>query len=295
LTEPRSCPACRLPGASSSLGNVGGFDMRVCGRCKSIFTDRLPAHEEASDYGAFYAEASDVPVPAFVLGRLEETVSSFEPYRMRNRWLDVGCGIGTLLRAVQNRGWDATGTEVAPAAVESVRAAGMDARLGVLGDLDLPEAGFDVVSMVEVIEHVPDPDSLVADARRLLRPGGALYITTPNGRSLSARMLGARWSVVTPPDHLQLFSVSGLHATLARAGLVVRSVATNGINPYELAAGLRSGRERAHGASNTETSYRLNESLTTRRTGKLVKGAANAVLSAGRVGNTVKLVAETRG
>lgn len=292
MTDVRACPGCLADGASRALGTVAGFDLRVCDHCKTIFTARLPRAEESSDYAAFYEDVSDVPVPAFVLDRLEEIVTSFGHYRRLNTWLDVGCGVGTLLRAVQKRGWSAAGTEVAPAVVKAMQAAGLDARLGFLSDLDLPEAGFDVVSMVEVIEHVPAPDGLVAEAQRLIRPGGALYVTTPNGRSLSARVLGPRWSVVTPPDHLQLFSVRGLRALLTRAGLEVRSLSTDGLNPYELAAGLRSGRERAPGASNTETSYRLNESLSTRRTGTVVKRASNAVLSAGRIGNTLKFVAE---
>ena len=209
-----------------------------------------------------------------------------------NRWLDIGCGAGTLLQAVVNGGWEAIGTEVAPAAVDALRTAGFEALLAETGELDLPPESFDVVSMVEVIEHVPSPDGLLADAARLLRPGGALYLTTPHGRGLSPRVLRARWSLVTPPDHLQLFSLAGLRAALARAGLTVRSVATHGLNPHELVAGLRPGRERRSARCNTETSYRLNESLSTKRTGAIMKRAANAALSTARLGDTVKLVAE---
>jgi hypothetical protein len=143
-----------------------------------------------------------------------------------------------------------------------------------------------------VIEHVHDPDTVLADAKRLVRPGGALYLTTPHGRSLSARMLRTRWSVITPPDHLQLFSVAGLRTALARAGLVVRSIATTGINPHELRAGLRSGRERQGTPSNTETSYQLNESLSSSRTGTVLKRAVNGVLTGARLGDTLKIVAE---
>jgi SAM-dependent methyltransferase len=146
--------------------------------------------------------------------------------------------------------------------------------------------------MVEVIEHVRDPHELIADAARLVRPGGAVYITTPHGRGISARLLRTRWSVVTPPDHLQLLSIQGLRAALGNAGFVVRSVSTHGLNPYELVAGLRHGRARPQAHSNTETSYRLNESLSTRRSGVIVKRAVNAALTAVRLGDTLKVVAE---
>jgi SAM-dependent methyltransferase len=293
-TESRVCPGCRAT-AANPLGRANGFDIRSCERCGTLFTAELPKAEQASDYELFYDESRAVAVPDFVLGRLEETASSLEPYRTDlNRWLDIGCGAGTLLRAVTNLGWDALGTEVAPAAVDAVRAAGFEAVLGETGDLDLPAEGFDVVSMVEVVEHVPDVDALFADAARLLRPGGALYLTTPHGRSLSARLLRTSWSVITPPDHLQLFSVGGMRAALGRTGFTPVSVATHGMNPYELKAGLRSGRARSQTQSNTETSYRLNEALSSRQTGTVVKRVVNGALSATRLGNTLKVVAERR-
>jgi SAM-dependent methyltransferase len=250
--------------------------------------------DEVKDYESFYAEARNVAVPDFVLGRLEQTVDSLHRYRSSvNRWLDIGCGAGTLLQAAVNRGWSALGTEVAPAAVAAVRAAGLDAVLGESGSLDLPEGGFDVVSMIEVIEHVQEADAVLADAARFARPGGAVYLTTPNGRSLSVRVLHNDWSMVTPPDHLQLFSPKGLRSALSRAGLTPRSVATHGLNPYELKAGLQSGRNRGDGDhAHTETSYKLNESLSTSRTGPIIKGAANAVLSPLRLGDTLKITAE---
>jgi SAM-dependent methyltransferase len=289
---PRPCPGCRGD-SGTELGIANGFAVRTCAACGTVFTAELPAAQASSDYGLFYEEARSVAIPPFVLGRLEETVAEFARYRSGvNRWLDIGCGAGTLLRAVANQGWDGLGTEVAPAAVEAVNAAGLSAVLGETGDLDLEDGSFDVVSMVEVIEHVPDVEGLLGDAARLLRPGGALYLTTPHGRSISARVLGTRWSVITPPDHLQLFSVNGIRAALARAHLTSVSVATHGINPYELRAGLRSGRARGATQSNTETSYRLNEALSTRRSGTIVKNAANLLLSATRLGNTLKVVAE---
>ena len=179
-----------------------------------------------------------------------------ERYRSSNRWLDIGCGVGTLLQAATNRGWDATGTEVAFTAAETARRAGLDARHGQTHELALPDSSYDIVSMIEIVEHVGDLDDLLAEAERLVRPGGAVYLTTPHGRGLAARLLKTSWSTVAPPEHLQLFSSLGLQMALDRAGLVVKSSRTHGMNVYELAAGVRSGPARAAGRSSTETSYR---------------------------------------
>src|SRR4051794_17739422 len=103
------------------LGAVGEFDILTCTRCRTLFTAALPVGDDAKDYEDFYAAARNVAVPAFVLERLADTVASFEPYRLHGRWLDLGCGAGTLLQAATNRGWQAVGTEVAPAAVDNLR------------------------------------------------------------------------------------------------------------------------------------------------------------------------------
>jgi len=147
------------------------------------------------------------------------------------------------------------------------------------------------VSIVEVVEHVADTDSLLRSARRVLRPGGALYLTTPHGRGLSARTLGLGWSVVTPPEHLQLFSVTGLTALAERAGLRVRELHTHAVNPRELLARLRPAASRP-ACDRVATGYRLNESLHSNRAGVAAKTAANAALDILRLGDTLKLTAE---
>jgi SAM-dependent methyltransferase len=258
-----------------------------------VFTSRLPGADETTDYASFYANGRDIDVPDFVLDQLRIVVRSLAGYRTIGRWLDIGCGSGTLLRAAGAEGWDAVGTEIAPAIVDAMRAHGLDARLGLTQELDLPSGGFDVVSAIEVLEHVPDPDDLIAEAARLLRPGGALYVTTPHGRGISSRLLGTGWTVVAPPEHLQLFSSSGIQSAVSRGGLRPVSVATTGVNPYELAAKLPWRRAAEPVASNRVCeSYQLNETLSTHQAGAALKRGANAVLSATRMGDTLKVLAE---
>ncbi|MGH2951356.1 MAG: class I SAM-dependent methyltransferase [Solirubrobacterales bacterium] len=293
VTEARPCPGCR--GAESrDVGEAGAFRLRVCRRCKTLFTARLPMVEEATDYGGYY-HAGNLEVPDFVQRQLERLVSSLDGDRRLNRWLDVGCGAGTLMDAARAKGWLATGTEVGEGAADAVRARGFEVGVGELGELDLPDAGFDVVSMVEVLEHVRDPHALLVPARRLLRPGGVLYITTPHGRGISGRVLGASWSVVGPPEHLQLFSGRGLRAALDSSGLVVRTLRTEAVNPTELVQALRSRTPAPKPGSRVESSYRLNASLSSSRAGRAIKRAANAALNVTRLGDSIKLVAERPG
>lgn len=271
-------------------GASGGFDLARCDACRTLFTARLPEGGDAHDYDGYYHEGN-LQVPAFVRSRLDEVVGAFEPYRDANRWLDVGCGAGTLLEAVVGRGWEAIGTEVSAGGAEAVRARGFDIRVGELDALALPAEGFDVVSLVEVVEHVPDPRALLADAARLVRPGGAVYVTTPHGRGISARALGARWSVVAPPEHLQLFSVHGMRAVAAAAGLEVVRLQTHAVNPAELVAGLRRMRASVDAGTRVDSGYRLNQALSANPRRAALKRAANAALALSRLGDSIRLVA----
>lgn len=284
----RPCPACAQT-ASRSAGSAAGFALHRCGSCRTLFTAQLPDADEALDYDAYYHEGN-LEVPAFVLGRLEDQVHQLEPYRQTGRWLDVGCGAGTLMEAASHRGWEAAGTEVARGAAEAVRAKGFEVHVGELDELELPPGGYDVVSLVEVVEHVPEPRRLIAAAVRLLRPGGALYVTTPHGRGISARLLGDEWSVVAPPEHLQLFSVPGIRSAVRSAGLELVSLRTHATNPGELVRTLR--RQPAlSGDERVETGYRLNEALSTRRRGRVVKTLVNGVLALTRLGDSIRLIA----
>lgn len=288
-SESRPCPACGGTEADR-VGESDGFEIAGCRSCRTLFTARLPEAGESLDYDDYYHEGN-LEVPAFVRKRLDETVAQFDGERRTGRWLDVGCGAGTLMEAVRDRGWDVIGTEVSASAAQAVSAKGFDVRAGELGRLGLEEGSFDVISMVEVVEHVPDPRALLAETRPLLRSGGALYVTTPHGRGISARLLRTGWSVVAPPEHLQLFSLGGLRSALEAAGFKVDSAKTHAVNPSELLASLRRNRGPVDATSRVDSGYRLNEALSTSSRGAMVKSAANAALAATHLGDSIRLVA----
>lgn len=285
---PRPCPGCLAPD-SRALGAVGPFPMRGCLACRTVFTAELPRPGEAEDYGAYYDEGN-LEVPPLVHERLAELVSRFSDARQTNRWLDVGFGAGALLGAAAEAGWRVSGTEVAPEPVRRLAATGLDVRQGDLAAAAFPPRAFDVVTLIEVIEHVPEPEGLLRDVATVLRPGGVCYLTTPNGRGLSARLLGTRWSAVSPPEHLQLFSVGGLGAVARRAGLSPAKAVTHAVNPRELAGAVLPGR-RLDPGDRVASGYALNAALTSSPSGRAVKTAVNGLLGVAGLGDTIKLTA----
>jgi SAM-dependent methyltransferase len=94
------------------------------------------------------------------------------------RILDAGCGSGRTLDELAGYG-EARGVDLSPAAVEATRARGHDAQLAAVEDLPFPDASFDLVTCLDVIEHTPDDRRTLSELRRVTRPGGVLVVTVP--------------------------------------------------------------------------------------------------------------------
>ncbi|HEV3468939.1 MAG TPA: class I SAM-dependent methyltransferase [Pyrinomonadaceae bacterium] len=302
----RRCPACAGE-VAVGRGAKNGVALAECRACATLYAESAPA---AFDYDGYYDEAN-LSVPEVVGARLDEIFASFAPYRRTNRLLDIGCGAGSLLEAARRAGWEAFGTEVSPPAVEHARRAGFEVFHGDLGGAPYPDGHFDVVTASEIIEHLADPRAMIRQAARVLRPGGLFWATTPHGRGLTARVLGLRWSVVAPPEHLQLFSLGGLRRMLREAGFRRARVASRGFDPFEIWRVLRgsTGAGRANGAASAgaatgeqpalsegcarvESGYRLNAALMSNGATRAAKAALNAALGATRLGDSIKVWAE---
>lgn len=296
-TEKRRCPACGSD-ATKYLGRKNDFDLLSCRKCSTLYTSRLPDAESAKNYDDYYVP-ENINIPAFIHKRLDEIVAGFAPYRQNNRLLDLGCGTGLLMHAAARAGWEAEGVEISAAAVEYVRKQGYGKVFcGKLDEAAYPSDHFDVIASSEVLEHVDDPQAFVAEVMRVLRPGGLFWATTPHGRGVSAKLLGLKWSIIAPPDHLHLFSVGGVRALLKAAGFNRVRVATHAVNPYELVNGLLHPSKAASGDTEElnkdriQSSYGLNEFLNASRSRQVLRNVVNGLLATTRLGDDLKIRAE---
>jgi 2-polyprenyl-3-methyl-5-hydroxy-6-metoxy-1,4-benzoquinol methylase len=122
------------------------------------------------------------------------------------RVLDVGFGSGAYLNFAASVGWDACGCDPDPVAVENALARGLNVRQGGIEVWADGGASFDAVTLSHVIEHVHDPKSVLSTVHRILRPGGQLYMDTPNIDALGHSTYGRSWRGLEPPRHLVLYS-----------------------------------------------------------------------------------------
>ena len=134
------------------------------------------------------------------------------------RLLDVGCGNGEFLLRMRQLGWGVSGVETDPVSAGVGQAAGLDVHVGEVPDGDLPGAPFDAVTLSHVIEHVADPIALLERCRRLMRPGGVIWVLTPNLDAPGARRYASDWVSWDAPRHLVIFTRAALIRALAEAG-----------------------------------------------------------------------------
>ncbi len=130
------------------------------------------------------------------------------------RWLDYGCGLGGLVRYGRDRGVDISGFDEGYAA-ERMRHDCMPALSP--AELDTAAESFDVVTAIEVLEHLIDPMVTLRRLAALLRPGGLLFLTTGNAEPFRGRL--AKWSYVQPDVHVGFFEPGTLTTALRNVGL----------------------------------------------------------------------------
>lgn len=127
------------------------------------------------------------------------------------RVLDLGCRSGAVTRHFV-AGNEVVGLDVDRAALEKAAAHGIEPVVGDVEEpLPFPDCSFDVVVAGELLEHLRDPAALVAEAARVLRPGGTLVGSVPNAFRLKSRLLFlAGKAPEDDPTHLQLFSPASI-------------------------------------------------------------------------------------
>jgi 2-polyprenyl-3-methyl-5-hydroxy-6-metoxy-1,4-benzoquinol methylase len=254
-----------------------------CQGCAACFSGATPTAEALRAHYGLYDR--DQSVAALTLTRYDQLIEGLEKYRHDARWLDVGCGSGHLLERVRAHGWHANGTEFGDAALAACRQKGLEVYSAEDAADELSPGSFDVISMIEVIEHLAEPRADLETAHRLLRPGGVLYVTTPNFGSLTRLLIGPRWRVVEYPEHLSYFTTTSLRRIARRAGFVPESVSTVNLSPLLI---LQTMRRRPPQPDAADPDDATRDLIARSGSSRRVVRWINRGVSATRLGDTIK-------
>jgi len=194
--------------------------VRECLDCGLLYTSPRPSAEallagyEGNDDPDYESERDSRSMNAH-LG-----LSTIRRHAPGGRLLEVGCANGFFLNAAR-MSYETVGVEPSRRARAYAREKlRLDIPAATLKEANFPGASFDVVVLVDVIEHLADPLDLLKEVSRVTKTGGIVYLVTPNIESLSARLLGSRWWGLRPA-HVQYFSPKTLSALLQKTGFEV--------------------------------------------------------------------------
>jgi SAM-dependent methyltransferase len=244
--EPTDCPICGnnqgrtvLSARDNLLGHPGTFREVCCPGCGLLYLNPRPTPAEMPRYyTGEYAPHLKKPKPlrhrSGFARRLRRVFYRNSDLRTRikkdalsvpqGKVLDVGCGTGALVYRLQELGWEASGVEIDPGAVEAARGLGLDVRLGTLEQAGYPDDYFDMATVVHVLEHIHYPVEFLSEVWRVLKAGGLLYIEVPSTRSFNFQTFRAQWFHLDAPRHLCSYSPKPLRILLEKTGFRIQKL-----------------------------------------------------------------------
>lgn len=185
------------------------------GEVNSLVTTLLRKYLQSRNGGFLFAAVIDLikPLQSFFEAKTKG-IANYPPGRV----FDFGCGNGMFLSLCRDSGWEAYGSDFDEAAVQTARARGLSVLWGGIDALTAqPDNSFDLITLSHVIEHLHNPEVLLAECHNKLRKGGILWVETPNANASGLRVFGKNWRGLEPPRHLLLYSKASLINVLIRA------------------------------------------------------------------------------
>jgi len=194
------------------------FNLVRCDRCAFVYLNPRPDNNEIGrHYPSFDHSSAIYPkvMPSAFLWRIRQ----IESRRKGGRLLDVGCGNGFFLAFALELDWDGYGLDNSPDAIQAARQKlGDRVTAKTLLEACYPSDSFDVVSLFEVLEHLPNPMDHLREIHRILKPGGWVCVSVPNFASLERLIFRKWWVGLDAPRHLQQFSPQSLRSFLENSG-----------------------------------------------------------------------------
>jgi 2-polyprenyl-3-methyl-5-hydroxy-6-metoxy-1,4-benzoquinol methylase len=242
-----ACPLCTGKKSAPIFHDFGydqnEYDIVRCSSCAFWYLNPQPSDQELEKiYASYYGTVEshlDFRKTVF-----EDLISFLEPRRKNfsesdisptvksaPTLVDIGCGNGDFIHLAQKHGWSVGGAEISTHAVEfATSERGLNVIKSNLEELPFESSSFDVVTILDVLEHLRDPRKTLTEIFRILKPGGLIVIRVPNTpfQFLKARLQrlrhGSRFTTMATPLHLNHFDAASLGHAVTQAGFTIQKL-----------------------------------------------------------------------
>lgn len=229
ISQNLSCIACESKLPNFPIFQVNGYYIHRCSKCglghtiqNSKFSPEIYYSEEyfnGNREDGYSNYVLSEKVLKFEFQKILNLLTQFAP--KNGKLLELGCAYGFFLDLASKK-FECTGIEISNHAVEFCRKKGLRVYPGVLNSKILSELeSFDVSVMLDCIEHLPDPHNTLHLIGQTMKSGGTLLITTGDWDTLVARLMGKKWRLLTPPQHLYFFNKKSLEILLKKNGFQI--------------------------------------------------------------------------
>ena len=228
-SPPPTCPSCRSSANYVELARRRDLQLRRCSSCGLVYQANPPSAAEivsiySDDYYNYWGldqnfddlwEMKTKTCLAYL-----DLLGHYLPQGLSApQILDIGCAHGFMLEGARQKGFQAFGIEISPAA-SVARERGFTVYEVPLHELALPAETFDAITIIDVLEHIPDLQGFMKEVNRILKPQGTMLIVTPDVGSWIAKIMKAKWPHYKR-EHIFYFSQSSLSSLLRRTGFSV--------------------------------------------------------------------------
>ncbi len=233
------CPLCSCA-TSQPEQVVAGYQLEKCKRCSLVYmnprctVDHLAEIYNVREEDELIDLYARIATPTVVQGYADKVVQLEKKMPQKGRLLDFACAAGYFFEQAQKRGWDAHGCDVGQWAGRAAEKRGLkNMHVGEIEELGFPEEHFDVIYAAQVFEHLLNPLEDVEKLKRLLKPGGMLYIDVPNYNTLPIRWNKDDFMLNEPPQHINYFTPKTLRKLLVDSGMRSITLSSSGGMKWE--------------------------------------------------------------
>ena len=231
----RNCPLCGSKDCVYICQERGNIGIVRCKQCELIYVNPMVKDPEKNYWGdekKYFEEARLIFEGKAESHRdvnYQEDVKTIEKIKPKGNFLDIGTNMGFFLRHTLGRGWNVMGIDPSPSLSEMARKHfGLNVKTCYLNEAGFENEYFDVVTIIDVFEHVLEPKTMLEDIKKVLKKDGILFIKVPNGKYNMLKLWFAKmagkikdYDIFDSYEHVTHFTHKTLKRMLAECGFKV--------------------------------------------------------------------------